>query len=114
MAPVCPGTFNFINEFGECVAKNWCDTYYKCPTAGSFNEEMNGCFCSNVVADPLQYCDSVCEKESLKAYIDSTGTIILEAGSDSMRVDPIEFGDSVDVSGIACQDKCLLGSIGNT
>lgn len=60
LSPVCNTQFNFINEFSECVAKTWCDTYYKCPDAGVFEEELNNCFCNNVQGNPSVYCDDAC------------------------------------------------------
>lgn len=117
--PVCSTQFNFINEFDECVGKNWCDTYYKCPGNSVYSEDLNNCFCTNVVENPNLYCDATCEEESLRAYITNDRKIVLKAVQFGIQLSKTfeisDFGDSVSLDGLACQyDECLIQSMSSS
>jgi hypothetical protein len=84
LAPQCDTSTSFVNEENECVTKDSCVDYYKCPGEGLFDETLNSCFCDNVDSNPNNYCDRGCKKQALKAYFTKTESgetkVILKAG----------------------------------
>ena len=102
--PYCPDG-SFIDDALNCVLETSCQSAVYCNGKGGvYDEDLEGCFCTDAKSDPEAYCDAECEFKSLKVFITRDSMIEMEAGDLYESFDPEEMGNKFVTKGIKCPD----------